>query len=66
MAKWAGNTCGYCGHSAPSLDRYECPECKRTGCVSCMPEAGNSPCNQCQEEAEFRRQLGWTDPRVQE
>jgi hypothetical protein len=49
MAKWDGNICGYCEHTAPNLDRYVCPTCKRTGCPNCMPEAGNSPCNQCQE-----------------
>jgi hypothetical protein len=49
MAKWNGDVCGYCGHTAPSLDRYECPTCKRTGCPSCMPEAGLSKCDQCQE-----------------
>lgn len=66
MAKWDGNKCGYCEHTAPGLDRYECPKCNRNGCVSCMPEAGLKQCNGCQAEEDFMKQLGWTDPRVQE
>jgi len=60
MAKWSNDTCGYCGNTAPNLDRYDCPECKRTGCVSCMPEAGASPCNQCQERELFHQSHGLT------
>ena len=58
MAKWADDKCCYCDYSASDLDRYECPECKRTGCVNCMPTGNESPCNQCVERKEFEENAG--------
>jgi hypothetical protein len=55
MANWSGN-CGYCKKTGSgSLPKYVCPVCQRTGCSTCMPEAGVTKCDQCQE-AETREE----------
>lgn len=55
MAKWAAN-CGYCGKAGSgNLDKYVCPECQRTGCLTCMPTGSAAPCSQCEEQAERDR-----------
>ena len=58
MSKWTEDKCGYCEHTASDLDRYECPECLRTGCLSCMPEIGLTPCAGCVEQKEFEEKAG--------
>lgn len=50
MALWDNDTCGYCGYTDTNLERYECPQCRRTGCVDCMPTGNVSMCNQCLEQ----------------
>lgn len=58
MAKWTAN-CGYCGKAGSgNLDKYVCPVCQRTGCSACMPEAGASKCDQCQEEEKYKEIFG--------
>jgi len=47
--KWPGN-CGYCNKTGSgSLDKFECPTCKRTGCSTCMPTLSVVMCDQCVE-----------------
>ena len=52
---WDSDTCGYCGKTGKvgGADRlrYECPECKRTGCPDCMPDGEAVPCPECVQTA---------------
>lgn len=59
MAYWNSDTCGYCGYSAPNLEKHECPECKRNGCLSCMSTGSSTPCDYC---VEARLQQDLIDP----
>lgn len=58
MATWDSGKCGYCGHTEADLEKYECPECKRAGCSSCMPEVGETPCSDCVTKAEWLEKQG--------
>jgi len=57
MSKWTNDKCGYCDHEATDLDRYECPECQRAGCPTCMPTGNESLCDQCIESKDWERKV---------